>query len=155
MKKAFRWLHKPYETDFIIIEAPCNFLLSIFYFQIYHLNLWWNNPRTMASTCFHRSSGKLCDYVHTKNKSYAPFPVLTEYLSSDWSCHKGRQRLEGMWSLKEGNLKRRESHLYGFPPVHTSKFMHSSRLLGLKRVAVLLAYTVTEWSFCVAETPKN
>lgn len=48
-----------------------------------------------------------------------------------------------------------ESHLYGFPPMHTSKFMHSSRLLGLKKIAVLLAYTVTERSFWVAKTPKN
>ena len=39
--------------------------------------------------------------------------------------------------------------------MHTSKFMHSSRLLGLKKVAVLLAYTVTDRSFWVAKTPKN
>ena len=133
MKKAFRWLHKPYETNFIITEAPCNFLLNIFYFQIYHLNLWWNNPKTYGFHLFPSIFWKtmwLCTYTHTK--SYSPFPVLTEYLASDWSCHKGRQRLEGMWSLKEGNLTRRESHLYGFPPLHTSKFKHSSRLVRIQ-----------------------
>ena len=155
MKKAFRWLHKPYETDFIIIEAPCNFLLSIFYFQIYHFNLWWNNPKTMASTCFHRSSRKQCDYVHTKKKK------LCSISSTDWISFirlilSQRQAETGGDVIFERRKldKKRVTFIwlspYAYFQVHaqlkTTRTQESCSSIRLH---------FTEWSFCVAKTPKN